>query len=105
MIRIGIAGLGTAGRAFVPAVQAHSAFTRGAIGDPSAEIRAAFGALDDLATYPHLEAMLEDRSIDAVCIATPTGMHSAQAGAALAAGKHVVLEKPMATSIEDAQSI
>jgi len=105
MIRIGVAGLGAAGRAFVPAIQAHPAFELAAIADPSPEIRAEFGALEGVETYSHLEAMLEDASIDAVCIATPTGMHAGQARAAFAAGKHALVEKPMATSIEDAQSI
>jgi len=103
MIRIGIAGLGAAGRAFVPAIRTNAAFDLRAIADPSPEIRAEFAGT--AAVHPHLEAMLGDRALDAVCIATPTEMHAAQACAAFAAGKHVVLEKPMATSIADAQRI
>lgn len=103
MIRIGIAGLGAAGRAFVPAIRANREFELRAIADPSAEIRAEFEG--QLAAYPDVEAMLGDRALDAVCIATPTQMHARQACAAFAAGKHVVLEKPMATSIDDARAI
>jgi phthalate 4,5-cis-dihydrodiol dehydrogenase len=102
MIRIGIAGLGAAGRAFVPAIRAHEGFELRAIADPSPEIRSEFA---DFAVYPHLEALLGDKSIDAVCIATPTELHAAQARAAFEAGKHVLLEKPMATTLEDARSI
>jgi phthalate 4,5-cis-dihydrodiol dehydrogenase len=105
MIGVGIAGLGAAGRAFVPAVRAHAGFALRAIADPSPDIRAELGADEALAIHPHLEAMLDDRSIDLVCIATPTEMHAAQAIAAFAAGKHVLLEKPMATTLAEARSV
>ncbi|HET9576318.1 MAG TPA: Gfo/Idh/MocA family oxidoreductase [Usitatibacter sp.] len=105
MIRIGIAGLGAAGRAFVPAVRSHAAFRLAAIADPSPEIRAEFAAAGGPTPYPDFEAMLGDASLDAVCIATPTDLHAEQARAAFAAGKHVLLEKPMATSIADARAI
>lgn len=105
MIRMGIAGLGAAGRAFVPAIEAHAAFTLTAIADPSLAIRAEFGAMEGVATYPDLDAMLGDTALDAVCIATPTPLHAGQARAAFAAGKHVLLEKPMATCIADGQSL
>ena len=105
MIRIGIAGVGTAGRAFIPAVRAHPQFTLGAIADPSQPARAEVMASEGVAGYADLEAMLSDRTLDAVCIATPTEMHTAHALAAFAASKHVLLEKPMATSVDDAQAI
>lgn len=105
MIRIGIAGVGAAGRAFLPAVRAHPAFTLGAIADPSPEARAEVGAAEGVPAHADLDSMLADRTLDAVCIATPTEMHAAHALAAFAAGKHVLLEKPMATTIADAQAI
>lgn len=46
--------------------------------------------------------LLDDDEIDVVCIATESGYHSEIAIAALEAGKHVVVEKPMALSTEDA---
>ena len=46
--------------------------------------------------YPDFGAMLADPEIDAVCICTPSGFHCANALLALQAGRHVVLEKPMA---------
>ncbi len=44
-------------------------------------------------------------AIDVVCIATPNGLHASQAIQALQAGKHVVIEKPMALTKEDSEQI
>jgi predicted dehydrogenase len=50
----------------------------------------------------HLEEALGDPSVDAVVIATPPNTHYAIAKAALEAGKHVLVEKPLATNLADA---
>lgn len=55
--------------------------------------------------YASLAAFLADPSLEAVIIATPDGLHAPQAIAAARAGKHVLLEKPMATNVEDARAI
>lgn len=52
-----------------------------------------------------LEDVLADAEVDAVCIATPSGHHPAQAIAAANAGKHVLVEKPMALTLADADAI
>jgi predicted dehydrogenase len=49
--------------------------------------------------------VLDDRTIDAVDICAPSGLHAQIGLAALAAGKHVLCEKPMATSAADADSM
>jgi predicted dehydrogenase len=51
------------------------------------------------------EALLADPAIDVVCICTPSGQHAAQAIAVAQAGKHVVVEKPMALSLADAEAM
>jgi UDP-N-acetyl-2-amino-2-deoxyglucuronate dehydrogenase len=48
--------------------------------------------------YPSLAEMLEQSDLDLVCLATPNGLHEPQALQALEAGKHVLIEKPMALS-------
>jgi predicted dehydrogenase len=48
------------------------------------------------------ERMLADPDVDVVCICTPSGQHAAQAIAAARARKHVLVEKPMALSLADA---
>jgi predicted dehydrogenase len=56
-------------------------------------------------TTPDLSDVLQDDSIEAVVIATPPRTHYPIAKAALAAGKHVLVEKPLATSIADAHAL
>ena len=55
--------------------------------------------------YDDLSALLADPALDAVIIATPDGLHARQAILAAQAGKHVLCEKPMATTREDAREM
>lgn len=51
------------------------------------------------------EDLLANPEMDVVCICTPSGQHAAQAIAAAEAGKHVLVEKPMALSLDDADAM
>ncbi len=51
------------------------------------------------------EAMLEHPDIEVICICTPSGQHAAQTIAAAKAGKHVLVEKPMALSLAEADAM
>jgi predicted dehydrogenase len=51
------------------------------------------------------EEMLADDSLDAVAIATPVHTHAVLAAAALSAGKHVLVEKPMTDSVAEAERL
>jgi 1,5-anhydro-D-fructose reductase (1,5-anhydro-D-mannitol-forming) len=55
--------------------------------------------------YTSYEQMLRDHAISVVAIHTPNSLHAEQAVAAARAGKHVFCDKPMATSVPDAQRI
>ena len=55
--------------------------------------------------YPTLDAVLCDKTVDGVYIATNNASHAKLAIAALKAGKHVIVEKPIATSIADAKAM
>lgn len=50
----------------------------------------------------HLEEVLADPAVDAVVIALPAAQHHAAAAASLGAGKHTLVEKPLALSLRDA---
>jgi predicted dehydrogenase len=56
-------------------------------------------------TWSHFEEVLEDPEVDAVSIATPPATHYPLARQALEAGKHVLVEKPLATSVADAEAL
>src|SRR6185437_4285681 len=104
-IRIGIVGVGAAGRAFLPAIGAHPGFELAAIADAAADIRDSVAAEMGIAGYADLPAMLQGTALDAVYIATPTELHADHAAVAFAAGKHVLTEKPMAVRLEPAQDM
>ncbi|MFD2270341.1 Gfo/Idh/MocA family protein [Undibacterium arcticum] len=48
---------------------------------------------------------LNHRDIDVVAVLTPSGMHPQHAIAAAQAGKHVIVEKPMALRLDDADAM
>ncbi|MEY2402157.1 MAG: hypothetical protein QOJ08_2268 [Ilumatobacteraceae bacterium] len=56
-------------------------------------------------SYGSLDELLADDTIDVVHVCTPNAQHAAQAAAVLAAGKHVVCEKPLTTTVADAESL
>ena len=70
-----------------------------AVVDPD---HAARQASEDAPGYGVLEEALTSVECDAVLVASPPGTHQAVVKAALEAGKHVLCEKPLATSLEDA---
>jgi predicted dehydrogenase len=59
----------------------------------------------DARVTPSLNDALADPAVDLVVIATPDQLHVAQAVAALEAGKHVVVDKPFAVTLDDARAI
>lgn len=77
-----------------------------AIGEPQIEkanqLAAEFGAQKTEADYRRI---LEDKAVDAVHVCTPNFMHAPIAKDALQAGKHVICEKPLATSVAEAQDL
>lgn len=70
--------------------------------DRLAAITARFPTVTPTTSY---DTVLENATIDAVLIATPISTHHPLAAAALRAGKHVFVEKPLAASSEDAQAL
>jgi predicted dehydrogenase len=54
---------------------------------------------------PTYEGLLARKDVDVVCLCTPSGLHAAQAIAAAQAGKHVLVEKPMALTLAGADAM
>ena len=95
-INVGIVGTGFMGVAHTEALRRLGIGVRGVVGS-SPERAAAKAAAANLPTvYPSLDALLADDEIDAVHITTPNASHYNQVRATLAAGKHVICEKPLA---------
>ena len=55
--------------------------------------------------HASIEAALDDRSVDAIALATPPRTHHDLAARAIEAGKHVLVEKPLAESFRDAEDL
>jgi myo-inositol 2-dehydrogenase / D-chiro-inositol 1-dehydrogenase len=71
----------------------------------AASAAAAAADLPGVTVYRELEALLGDPAVDLVDIVSPNNLHAAMAVASLDAGKHVLLEKPMATTLADAERV
>jgi predicted dehydrogenase len=100
----GIVGLGSIASRVAQAITTVEGSTLGAVcsRDPrkAAAFAQRFGAARSYSAYGD---MLADAAVDAVYIATPNSLHAPQTILALEAGKHVLVEKPMALTVADAQ--
>jgi predicted dehydrogenase len=97
-------GMGWWGRTLVEAVQADSdqiRFVAGTTRTLAPEVKA-FAEAQQLRLADSYEALLADKTIDAVVLATPHSLHSPQTIAAAQVGKHVFCEKPFALHTADA---
>jgi len=73
--------------------------------DARAAAAQAFAARYQIKAYESTEALLADDSVTAVCICTPSGLHAPLVIQAAGAGKHIVVEKPMAITREQNEAI
>jgi phthalate 4,5-cis-dihydrodiol dehydrogenase len=104
-LRLGVAGLGRAFTLMLPTLTAHPRVQLVAAADPRAEARDRFAADFGARAYESVEALCSDAGVDAVYVATPHQHHAAHAIAAASNGKHVLVEKPMAISLEEAHAM
>lgn len=120
-MRVGVIGLGFMGRAHVGAYARLDSCRIVALSDPRIDaIRSGQGTangnlktgagewpVDWKAVRPFTDAgaLLRDPEIDAVSICTPTHTHAELTRAALAAGKHVLVEKPLAVSEREVEEV
>lgn len=105
-IRVAVAGTGYWGinwvRTLAREPRAHVTW----VCDAHAEARARAAAIArDARTTGSFEAVLDADDVDAVVVATPAVTHAELACQALGAGKHVLVEKPLALSEEDARAV
>jgi predicted dehydrogenase len=101
-LRVGIVGGGFMGRVHAHAARVSGAVVAGAVGSRPDRASAAAEATGAEAGYATVEELLGDGAVDVVHVCTPNAQHVPVSLAAFEAGKHVVCEKPLATSAADA---
>jgi predicted dehydrogenase len=102
--RVALVGYGLAGKAFhAPLISATEGLTLAAV--VSSDAAKVHVDWPGVAVVANLGAVLNDESIDLVVIATPDHVHAEQALAAIAAGKHVVIDKPLSPTLAEAEAV
>jgi len=104
-MRIGLVGSGSMGHAHAPSWKLLKNIGAELVGVVSnrADSTLAFAQQYGLRAYDSLQALIDD--VDILDICTPTNLHRQMTEQAAQAGKHVICEKPMALSIEDARAM
>ena len=100
-VRAGVVGTGFIGVVHVDALRRLGVEVTGVVGS-SPERAQAKGVAP---VYDSFEALLDDDQVDVVHLTTPNHLHYPQVKQALAAGKHVVCEKPLATTAEESAEL
>jgi len=104
-IRFAVIGLGHIGKRHVEMISRHSDAVLVSLCDNDSDIQKDIDVYQ-VPVFDELEKLLvEGPEFDVLAIATPNGSHASIALKALAAGKHVIIEKPMALNSEDALNI
>lgn len=99
-IRIGLVGMGKIARdQHVPAIAGDAAFALAATVSPHG------AGVDGVQHFTALDAMLQAAEVDAVALCTPPQVRFELAVAAIAAGKHVFLEKPPGASLSEVAAL
>jgi predicted dehydrogenase len=105
-LRWGVLGPGEIANDFTATLHANSDQRVVAVGSRSAERAEAFARSHGVdRAHDSYEALVADPDVDVVYVATPHPQHAEHALLAIAAGKHVLVEKPVATSEAEAQRI
>ena len=104
-LRVAVAGLGFGEQVHLPALAACPLTEPVALWHPRPERLEQACAASGLPGFSDFDALLADPSIEAVVIATPPAPRFELAKAAIAAGKHLLLEKPVALNAEQVQEL
>lgn len=99
-LRLGVAGLGRAFSVMLPTFTADPRVTLVAAADTRVDARQRFSADFSARSYASVEELCTDPDIEAIYIATPHQYHAQHAALAAQHGKHLLIEKPMALTLE-----
>jgi predicted dehydrogenase len=101
-VRFGIIGCGGIGRWHAKTVRSLPGVTLEGVTDLDASARADAARSFATREIESVEALVAQKAIDVVCVCTPPDSHAALIESAASAGKHVLVEKPLAPSVADA---
>jgi predicted dehydrogenase len=102
---IGLLGLGRWGRNYVKTLRALPECRLVALADTDRAVRDQISAETGIRVRASAEELLSEPAVEAVVIATPDRTHCSLASAALAAGRDVLVEKPMALEPDEAEAL
>lgn len=106
MVRFAVIGRGMIAEKWIQAAQTLADFSLEAVYSRTlADAQAFAQAHGAQKAYDSLEGLAQDKEVDAVYIASPNALHAPQALRMLEAGKHVLLEKPLAVNARQAEQL
>ena len=104
-LRLGVAGLGRAFTVMLPTFAGDPRIALVAAADSRAEARQRFSADFSAKAYETVEELCADPAVEAVYVATPHQYHARHAILAAQHGKHLLIEKPIALSLDECTAI
>ena len=104
-LRLGVAGLGRAFVLMAPGLKLHPKIELVAAADPRASAQLRFEADFAAKAYDSVEALCADAAVEAIYIATPHQFHAEHVRLAADQRKHVLVEKPMALTLDDCRAM
>src|SRR4051794_8499346 len=105
VVRIGVAGLGFASTLSIPALASHPQLRITAAADLRADARERFASEFGAETFASVEALCRSPNVDAVYVSVPNALHAEVAVLAAEHGKHVLVEKPMALTLDECSAM
>jgi UDP-N-acetyl-2-amino-2-deoxyglucuronate dehydrogenase len=103
--RLALVGCGRISKNHFDAIARIDGLELSAVCDTVAERSRAAGEEQGVKSFTNYAEMLKSADADVVIVCTPSGLHAAQGIAAAKAGKHVITEKPMAITLEQADGL
>jgi phthalate 4,5-cis-dihydrodiol dehydrogenase len=104
-LRVGLLGVGVGARQLLPALTTSPHITLTAAADVRPAALEHFAREFGASTYPSVEALADDPAVEAVWVATPNHLHAGHTVAAAERGKHVIVSKPMAITLDEAAAM